>query len=341
MKYLRRILWLIIFLLILSSCILYTFYHQIQNYADTAININETIIFTLPAGTGRAGLELLLIEKKIINPANKFQWLLRVEPQLAQFKAGTYRLNPDMSLRTMLEMFFAGKEAQFSLLFTEGSRFEDWKKVLHQAPYLKQTIENQSADKLAQQLGLQPGQSLEGWFYPDTYYYTEEVSDFDILKRAHRKMLMALEYEWQGRASNLPYKMPYEMLIMASIIEKETGIDIERAKVASVFINRLKKKMRLQTDPTVIYGLGDKYRGVLYRSDLYKPSPYNTYLIAGLPPSPIAMPGRASIKAATHPDETGYFYFVATGNGGHTFTTNFNDHNQAVKHYRQTKDKNE
>jgi len=341
MKYARRILWLIIFLLILSGCILYTFYRQIQNYADTAINIHETTIFTLPAGTGRAGLESLLAEQKIINSANNFQWLLRLEPQLAQFKAGTYRLNPGMSLRAMLAMFYAGKEAQFSLLFIEGSRFEDWKKALHQAPYLKQTIENQSADKLAQQLGLPPGQSLEGWFYPDTYYYTAEMNDIDILKRAHHRMLTAVEYEWQGRASNLPYKTPYQMLIMASIIEKETGIDIERTKVASVFINRLKKKMRLQTDPTVIYGLGDKYRGVLYRSDLDKPSPYNTYLIVGLPPSPIAMPGRASIKAAAHPDKTDYFYFVATGNGGHTFTTNINDHNQAVKHYRQTKDKNE
>ncbi|HGJ5874305.1 MAG TPA: endolytic transglycosylase MltG [Arsenophonus apicola] len=341
MKYARRILWSIIFLLILSGCILYTFYRQIQNYADTAINIDETTIFTLPAGTGRAGLELLLTEQKIINPTDIFQWLLKLEPPLAQSKAGTYRLNPGMSLRSMLKMFSAGKEAQFSLLFIEGSRFEDWKKLLQQAPYLKQTIGNQSTDKLAQDLGLASGQLLEGRFYPDTYYYTAGMSDIDILKRAHQRMLMALEYEWQGRAANLPYKTPYEMLIMASIIEKETGIDTERAKVASVFINRLKKKMRLQTDPTVIYGLGDKYRGVLYRSDLNKSSPYNTYLIAGLPPSPIAMPGRASIKAAAHPDETGYFYFVATGNGGHTFTTNINDHNQAVKHYRQTKDKNE
>ncbi|MGP1923770.1 MAG: endolytic transglycosylase MltG [Arsenophonus sp. NEOnobi-MAG3] len=335
MKYARRILWLIIFLLMLSGFILYIFYCQIQNYADTAINIHERTIFTLPAGTGRAELESLLTEQKIIKSRDKFKSLLRLEPQLAQFKVGTYRLNPGMSLRAMLQIFFAGKEAQFSLLFIEGSRFTDWKKVLHQAPYLKQT-----ADKLAQQLGLPSDQSLEGWFYPDTYYYTAELSDIDILKRAHQRMITALEYEWQGRASNLPYKTPYEMLIMASIIEKETGIDIERAKVASVFINRLKKKMRLQTDPTVIYGLGDKYRGVLYRSDIDKLSPYNTYLIVGLPPSPIAMPGRASIKAAAHPDETDYFYFVATGNGGHIFTTNFNDHNQAVKDYRQIKDKN-
>ncbi|MGP1956377.1 MAG: endolytic transglycosylase MltG [Arsenophonus sp. NC-PE1-MAG3] len=336
MKHARRILWLIIFLLMLIACILYIFYRQIQNYADTTINIHETTIFTLPAGIGRAGLESLLTEQKIIKSPDKFQWLLRLEPSLAQFKVGTYRLNPGITLRAMLKIFFSGKEAQFSLLFIEGSRFEDWEKVLHKAPYLRQTT-----NKLAQHMGLPSGQSLEGWFYPDTYYYTAEISDIDILKRAHQRMMTALKYEWQGRASDLPYKTPYEMLIMASIIEKETGIDIERAKVASVFINRLKKKMRLQTDPTVIYGLGNKYRGILYRNDIDKLSPYNTYLIFGLPPSPIAMPSRASIKAAAHPDKTNYFYFVATGNGGHTFTTNFNDHNQAVKDYRQTKDKNE
>ncbi|MGP1954029.1 MAG: endolytic transglycosylase MltG, partial [Arsenophonus sp. NC-QC1-MAG3] len=227
MKYARRILWLIIFLLILSACIIYIFYCQIQNYADTTINIHETTIFTLPAGTGRAELESLLTEQEIIKSPNKFQWLLRLEPSLAQFKIGTYRLNPGITLRAMLKMFFTGKEAQFSLLFIEGSRFEDWKKVLYKAPYLRQTT-----DKLAQQIGLPCGQSLEGWFYPDTYYYTAKVRDIDILKRAHQRMITTLKYEWEERASNLPYKTPYEMLIMASIIEKETAIDIERPKVA-------------------------------------------------------------------------------------------------------------
>ncbi|MGP1930559.1 MAG: endolytic transglycosylase MltG [Arsenophonus sp. ET-YP4-MAG3] len=337
MKYINRILLLISFLLILSGYILYIFYLQIQSYGNILINIHETTIFNLPAGTDRAQLELLLIKQKIINHSNKFKWLLRLEPQLTQFKVGTYRLNFGISLRTMLEMFFTGKEAQFSLLFIEGSCFKDWKKILNQAPYLKQTIENQPVDKLIQQLGLHNNQLLEGLFYPDTYYYTAELSDIDILKRAHHKMMTALEYEWQKRASNLPYKNLYEMLIMASIIEKETSIDIEKPKVASVFINRLKKKMRLQTDPTVIYGLGDKYRGKLNYSDLYKPTSYNTYLIFGLPPSPIAMPGMVSIKAAAHPSKTNYFYFVASGNGGHTFTTNFNDHSNAVKYYRRIK----
>ncbi|XZQ55251.1 MAG: endolytic transglycosylase MltG [Arsenophonus sp.] len=339
MKYIKQVLLLIIFLLILTGCIFYIFYHQIQNYADTPINVNKTIIFNLPQGTSRKELELLLIEKKIINNTDKFQWLLRLEPQLAQFKVGTYRLNFGISLRTMLKMFFVCKEAQFSLLFIEGSRFQDWRKTLNQTPYLKQTIKNQSINKLIKQLKLDNYSSLEGLFYPDTYYYTAELSDIDILKRANKKMLMIIEYEWQRRSSNLPYKTSYEMLIMASIIEKETGIDIERTKIASVFINRLKKKMRLQTDPTVIYGLGDKYNGELNRNDLNKSNSYNTYLIVGLPPTPISMPSISSIKAAAHPNETNYFYFVASGNGGHTFTTNFNDHNQAVKYYRQVKNK--
>ncbi|MFP3014433.1 MAG: endolytic transglycosylase MltG [Arsenophonus sp.] len=330
-------MYLIIFLLIFNIYIFYIFYRQIQNYGDTAINIHETTIFTIPSGIGSAELELLLINKKIINSSGKFKWLLRLKPQLLQFKAGTYRLDIGMSLLKMLETFFASKETQFSLLFIEGSSFEDWKKILRQAPYLKQTIKNQSSCKLKKQVYLQTYKSLEGLFYPDTYYYTAKVTDIDILKRAHKKMLMVIEYEWQKRAENLPYKTSYEMLIMASIIEKETGSDIEKPKIASVFINRLNKKMRLQADPTVIYGLGNKYRGILYRNDLYNKSSYNTYLIVGLPPSPISMPGRASIKAAAHPDKTNYFYFVSMGNGKHIFTTNFNDHNLAIKHYRKAK----
>ncbi|SUC18602.1 aminodeoxychorismate lyase [Proteus mirabilis] len=192
------------------------------------------------------------------------------------------------------------------------------------------------SDKLRQEIGMKPEIThLEGWFAPDTYHYTAGTTDIAILKRAYQQMEKTLEEEWLKRDSDLPYKSAYEMLIMASIIEKETGIDAERTKVASVFVNRLKRNMRLQTDPTVIYGLGDKYRGTIYRSDLNGYTPYNTYQIDGLPPTPIAMPSVASIKAAAHPADTRYLYFVADGTGGHKFSTTLAEHNKAVAQYRR------
>lgn len=239
-----------------------------------------------------------------------------------------------MTVKSMLQLFVSGKEAQFSIRFVEGSKLADWQKILSEAPYLKQTLADLPADKLTEMLGLPAGSHLEGRFYLDTYLYTAGTEDTQILKRAHQQMETKLAAAWKTRNTDLPYADPYEMLIMASLIEKETGVDGERKKVASVFMNRLKLKMRLQTDPTVIYGMGERYQGTIYRSDLVRVTPYNTYQIDGMPPTPIAMPGSASLDAAAKPDTTGYLYFVADGKGGHVFTTNLRDHNRAVADYR-------
>jgi len=185
---------------------------------------------------------------------------------------------------------------------------------------------------IAQKLGIEQ-QKLEGLFLAETYHFPFGTTDLEILKRANRRLEKILDQHWANRQPNLPIKTPYEALILASIIEKETAIASERGRIASVFVNRLNKRMRLQTDPTVIYGLGDAYDGNLRKKDLRTPTPFNTYTIFGLPPTPIAMAGEASIKAALNPEQSNYLYFVASGSGGHVFSKTLNEHNRAVRAY--------
>ncbi|MDR2225706.1 MAG: endolytic transglycosylase MltG [Providencia sp.] len=340
MKLAKKIILIAVVLITVVAIALYLQYRQVLNYAKTPINLTQEKIFTVPAGTGRVAFETLLINEKLIEQGNEFQWLLKLRPELAQLKAGTYRLQPDMDVEQLLKLVVSGKEAQFSIRFIEGNRLADWSNILRDAPYLAHKSTEMTATELYNEIGFKGEGTLEGWLYPDTYLYTAGTPDTEILKRAYKRMQTSLDDEWKGRDRDLPYKNAYEMLIMASIIEKETGVDNERSQVASVFINRLKQKMRLQTDPTVIYGLGDKYRGKIYRSDLDNYTEYNTYKIDGLPPTPIAMPSLASVKAAAHPAKTDYLYFVADGKGGHTFSRNLNDHNRAVKVYRQIEQQN-
>ncbi|MEQ5125710.1 endolytic transglycosylase MltG [Providencia alcalifaciens] len=340
MKLAKKITLIVFVLAVIGVIVVYLQYRQVLDYAKKPINIVQETIFTVPAGTGRVALEGLLIKEKFIEEGHNFQLLLKARPELAQFKAGTYRLQPNMTVEQLLVLIASGKEAQFSIRFIEGNKLADWSNILRDAPYMQHKTQDATPTELYAMLDFKEGDNLEGWLYPDTYLYTAGTSDVEILKRAYKRMQAAVEEEWKGRDKDLPYKNAYEMLIMASIVEKETGVDNERAQVASVFVNRLKKNMRLQTDPTVIYGLGENYRGKIYRSDLDNYTAYNTYKIDGLPPTPIAMPSLASIKAAAHPAKTDYLYFVADGTGGHTFSRNLNDHNRAVKVYRQIEQKN-
>lgn len=309
---------------------------QIKHFAASPLVIKGETIFTLPAGTGRDGLKTTLREQHIVKRTRWLPALWQLEPELASFKAGTYRFTPGMTVRQMLELLASGREAQFSIRFVEGSTLKEWLAIIGKAPYLKHTLEGVAPDQMAGLLGREPGAGLEGRFYPDTYLYTAQTIDGALLKRAGQRMDKTLDEIWRDRAPGLPYKTPLDLLTMASIVEKETGVPDERPKVASVFINRLRLGMRLQTDPTVIYGMGENYKGAITKQDLSTPTPYNTYLITGLPPAPIAMPGQASLAAAAHPAKTSYLYFVADGKGGHTFSTNLASHNQAVQHYRES-----
>ncbi|BES85306.1 cell division protein YceG [Pectobacterium araliae] len=323
-------------LLIIAAVVLMLLvaWQKMQRFAGSPLAIEKETIFTLPAGTGREGLETLLLDQKIITDGAFFPWLLRIEPELAKFKAGTYRFTAGMSVREMLALLSSGKEAQFTIRFVEGSRLKEWLGTLQQAPYIRHSLVDKTEQDVAAQLDIKDKTNPEGWLYPDTYSYTAGTSDIALLQRAHQRMKKTVDEVWKGREEGLPYKTPDELLTMASIIEKETAINEERTQVSSVFINRLRLGMRLQTDPTVIYGMGDDYKGVITRKALDTPTPYNTYVISGLPPTPIAMPGKASLDAAAHPAKTSYLYFVADGKGGHSFTTNLADHNRAVRVYR-------
>lgn len=314
---------------------------KVRQLADSDILIKEETIFTLKPGTGRLALGDQLYADRVINSPRVFQWLLRVEPELSHFKAGTYRLTPGMSVREMLQLLESGKEAQFPLRLVEGMRLSDYLKQLRDAPYIRHTLSDDRYETVAKALGLENTDGLEGWFWPDTWMYTANTTDIALLKRAHQKMVKAVDRIWEERAEGLPYKDQNQLVTMASIIEKETAVASERDQVASVFINRLRIGMRLQTDPTVIYGMGERYNGKISRADLETPTAYNTYTMTGLPPGPIAMPGEASLKAAAHPAKTPYLYFVADGKGGHTFNTNLASHNRSVQDYLKVlKEKN-
>ncbi|WP_034914095.1 endolytic transglycosylase MltG [Erwinia sp. 9145] len=314
---------------------------QIRQLAGSTLTITKETIFTLPAGSGRVVLEAELNRQHIIPQTIWFGWLLRMEPELAKFKAGTYRFTPGMTVRQMLMLLASGREAQFPVRFIEGSRMRDWLATLRSAPYVRHTLPDDQLRSVAEALKLDEA-GVEGWFYPDTYSYTANTTDVALLKRANERMVKMVDGLWQQKAEGLPYKDKNDLVTMASIVEKETALAEERSKVASVFINRLRLGMRLQTDPTVIYGMGENYTGTLVRKDLETSSAYNTYIIAGLPPGPIAMPGKASLEAAAHPLKTDFLYFVANGEGGHTFTTNLASHNRAVQAWRQAvREKNE
>lgn len=326
---------IIILAVLLLTCItlLGSGYYALVQFAQQPLTVTASSqLFTLKKGTSVLQLAQQLEQAQLLNNSTLLPYLLRLNPELNKIKAGTYRLTDQMSVMAFLTLLNSGKEAQFSIQFIEGTRLKEWLVILANTPYLEHQLAGLTPDEISQQLGIT--ESLEGWLTPDTYHYTANTSDLEILKRAYQRMLVTVQSVWEARDQRVPYKSPYELLIMASIIEKETAVDAERSKVASVFVNRLNLRMKLQTDPTIIYGMGDNYSGMIRRADINDASNrYNTYVIDGLPPTPIAMPSIASLEAAAHPDESQYLYFVADGYGGHIFSTNLASHNLAVKEY--------
>ncbi|AOZ67016.1 TPA: endolytic transglycosylase MltG [Haemophilus influenzae] len=334
-KFLIAILLLILILVGVASFA----YYKMTEFVKTPVNVQADQLLTIERGTTGSKLAALFEQEKLIADGKLLPYLLKLKPELNKIKAGTYSLENVKTVQDLLDLLNSGKEVQFNVKWIEGKTFKDWRKDLENAPHLVQTLKDKSNEEIFTLLDLPDiGQNLElknveGWLYPDTYNYTPKSTDLELLKRSAERMKKALNKAWNERDEDLPLANPYEMLILASIVEKETGIAAERAKVASVFINRLKAKMKLQTDPTVIYGMGENYSGNIRKKDLETPTPYNTYVIDGLPPTPIAMPSGSSLQAVSKPEKTDFYYFVADGSGGHKFTRNLNEHNKAVQEY--------
>ena len=330
---------LLILLLILGG-VGFWGYQKLTEFVHTPVNVTQDQLLTIERGTTGSKLAALLEQEKILEHADLLPWLLKLQPQLNKVKAGTYSLTGVKTLQDLLDMINSGKEAQFSVKFIEGKTFKEWRKNLENAPHLKQTLQGKSDKEIMALLDIPAvakavyeWNNMDGWLYPDTYNYTPNSTDLELLKRSTTRLQKALDKAWGERDENLPLADPYQMLILASIVEKETGIAVERPQVASVFINRLKANMKLQTDPTVIYGMGESYTGNIRKKDLETITPYNTYMIEGLPPTPIAMVSESALQAVAHPAKTDFYYFVADGSGGHKFTRNLNEHNKAVQEY--------
>ncbi len=337
----KKFFFLLLFLVALLAGAGFWGYQQLQQFIQQPVNVQKDQLLTVERGTTGNKLVALLEKERILEDADQLSWLLKLHPELNKIKAGTYSLNGINTVEALLKLLNSGKEAQFSLTFVEGETFKTLRKRLENAPHLKQTLQGKSNDEVFGLLdmdtnlnkNLTESHVIDGWIYPDTYNYTPNSTDLDLLQRSVARMKKALDKAWNNRDKNLPLADPYEMLILASIVEKETGIAAERPQVASVFINRLKAKMKLQTDPTVIYGMGEDYNGNIRKKDLETPTPYNTYVIDGLPPTPIAMPSEEALQAVAHPAQTEFYYFVADGTGGHKFSRNLNEHNKAVQEY--------
>jgi len=248
-------------------------------------------------------------------------------------KAGVYEVRRGMTIRQVMDMLANSENAQMNrILVIEGTTFKQLIELLKKDDLVTKEVLNLPQDQMLQALNI-PFNHPEGLFAPDTYFFAKGETDKKILTDLYNRQMKSLDAAWANRASDLPYKDKYEALIMASIVEKETSLDRELEQVSGVFVRRLKMGMRLQTDPTVIYGMGDNYKGNITRTDLRTPTAYNTYTNSGLPPTPIALPSQKAIEAAMHPDASNNIYFVATGNGGHKFTASLDEHNRAVQDY--------
>ncbi|EWS97318.1 endolytic transglycosylase MltG [Pseudoalteromonas sp. SCSIO 43095] len=303
-------------------------YQQLQATIQTPLQIADNTQFEVKKGTGFNKLCRQWQQQQWVEDCWRFQILAKLDPTLTDLKAGLYELSAD-SVINNIKKINQGEQVSFSFTIIEGQALRDILNALSTAPHLQNDLK---LEQLGEQIiGRQT--HLEGWLFPDTYHYHSNDTASSLLKRAAQKMQQTLADAWQQRASDLPYDTAYEALIMASIIEKETALASERPLIASAFINRLNTNMRLQTDPTVIYGLGEDFDGDIKRKDLINYTPYNTYRINGLPPTPIAMPSKEAILAAVNPPKSEYVYFVAKGDGSHQFSTTLKQHNAAVNRY--------
>lgn len=332
-----RLLRLLILLLLMGLLAAAIILGRYQKFQDTALELPEQeMLYTLPAGASLNQLAYDLYSRNIIEYPRFLILLGRETDAARRLQAGEYTLRRGVTPRTLLEQLVGGKVNQYGVTLIEGYTFREMLQRIRDDPVLTHTLTDESDAEIMARLG-HAGQHPEGRFLPDTYYFTRGMTDIDFLARAWQAMNELLESAWAEREEGLPFETPEEALILASIVEKETGVAEERPIIAGVFVRRLQRGMLLQTDPTVIYGMGDKFDGNLRLRDLRADTPYNTYTRKGLPPTPIAMPGAAAIHAVLHPAKGKSLYFVAMGEGKHYFSSTLKQHNLAVDKFQKKK----
>lgn len=333
----RKLAVLLALLLILSLAGAAAAGWWIHSYMHTPVASEKDVIFLVPQGAGLRQVSAELHERGIVGEPEFFHWYSRLLGKATAIRAGEYRVRAGSTPAQILEQMVSGQVLLHSLTIVEGWNFAQMHEQVRNHPAVRRTGQGAEAGALMTALGA-PGVHPEGQFFPETYHFPRGTQDLEIFRQAYLMMQEELRAAWSQRQEGLPLSGPYEALVLASIVEKETALPDERGRIAGVFVRRLRRGMRLQTDPAVIYGLGPAFDGNLRRRDLESDTPYNTYTRSGLPPTPIALPGRGALLAAVQPEETEALYFVATGkeDGSHYFSATLDEHNRAVRRYLET-----
>ena len=328
----RRRRSVIVFLLALVVLAAGAGYARLRHDFQTPGPASAAVRVKVAAGDSIRGVLGRLAALGALDHPRAVEWYLRLHRSVPRIEIGTYEVPAHASPADIIRMLAQGKVVLDQMTIVEGATFADFRRELDAQTDIAHTLRGKSDAQVMAALG-HPGENPEGRFFPDTYRFAPGTSDLTILSMAYDRMAAVLAKVWQQRSASLPFDTPYEALILASIIEKETGVADERARIAGVFVNRLRRGMRLQSDPTVIYGLGKRYDGKIHTRDLTTDTPYNSYTRAGLPPTPISLPGLESLLAAVHPEPTDDLYFVATGEGGHHFSKTLAEHDAELRAY--------
>jgi UPF0755 protein len=328
---LHRLIGILLLLVSFSAAWLWMAY---QEFLETPLTIpDDGLVYEVRPGASATAVANELAAQGVLEEPRWLRWYARWQDQAHRIRAGEYRLDPGLTPPALLALLVSGRTIEYSLTLVEGWNFRQVRAAVAAHQALTQTLGELSDQQIMAELG-QPGQHPEGRFFPDTYLFPRGTTDLDFLRRAQQRMNEELAAAWAQRAPELPLRNADEALILASIVEKETGVPEERQAIAGVFTRRLQRGMKLQTDPTVIYGMGERYDGNIRRADLREDTPYNTYVHAGLPPTPICMPGRAALLAAVQPADGKSLYFVSRGDGSHQFSDDLKSHNAAVRRYQ-------
>lgn len=329
----RKILLLLETLVILAVLLLGFVVWQQHSALNQALKVTQEQLLDVPAGSTPSGVLNRLQSDGVIRDAFWLRLYWRFNLAEQPLHSGEYRMTPGMDVKALFEVWKRREVVQYNLTLVEGWNFRQVRAALAGQAKLGQTLAGLSDSELMARLG-HPDVFPEGRFFPDTYRYVRGMTDAELLKQAYSRLENVLDEEWSQRAPSVPYADPYQALIMASLVEKETGVPHERGQIAGVFVRRMQLGMLLQTDPTVIYGMGERYNGRITRADLREPTPYNTYVNSGLPPTPISLVGREAIHAALNPAPGSSLYFVAKGDGSHVFSADLEAHNAAVREYQ-------